>query len=179
MRLSLQTQTPATSRRAVLACRPTASATTLPYTGKMRKRGGMRLTNAFGARRSRRFGLSLRRRFRRLGTRSAFVDRDQLGDGHELETFRQQGVEHLGHRLNSWCMDVVREDNGTGARFFNDAICDHVYARLFPIERVNIPEHDVVAKLIMHPLSLPCAHRAVRRSHKFRLHSSQRDDLLL
>ena len=62
----------------------------------------------------------------------------------------------------------MRKEDRAGPRVPNDSIHDHAWARPFPIERIDVPKNDAVAKLGVNPLFLARGDGAVRRPQKDR-----------
>src|SRR5260370_34847592 len=63
-------------------------------------------------------------------------------------------------------MDIVGQHNRARSSFFKDAITDHSGARPLPIQRIDVPENDLVFKLIVDPTLLTRGERSVRWSHQ-------------
>lgn len=61
-------------------------------------------------------------------------------------------------------MDIMRQDDRARSRFTHDSVRHDRRARPFPIERIDIPQHDLVAELIMDPSLLVRRDISVRRT---------------
>jgi hypothetical protein len=51
-------------------------------------------------------------------------------------------------------MNVVRQDNGSGMRLFQDPAGDHAWSGPLPIERVDVPNDDPITEFVMDPTLL-------------------------
>ena len=65
-------------------------------------------------------------------------------------------------------MNIVRENNRSGARVFHNAIAHRARTGSAPIERIDIPENDFVAELLMDPFFLMRRNRSIRWTHQGR-----------
>jgi len=63
-------------------------------------------------------------------------------------------------------MDIVGQHNRAGSSFFKDAIANHSGARPLPIQRIDVPENDLVSELIVDPTLLARGERSIRRPHQ-------------
>src|ERR1700736_4180403 len=102
------------------------------------------------------------RRWRRFW-RERCLHRDQFRHGHELKSFGLELIQHARHRLNRAGMNVMRQNDGPGARIFDDAITDNVRSWPSPIQRIDIPKHNFVTELLVDPFFLPRCDRAIWR----------------
>lgn len=98
---------------------------------------------------------------------------DELADGDEFVAFGQKRIERGRHGVHGCRMNVVRENDVAGAHIFQDAAFDARAAfgvafavHMFPVERIDFPHDDVVAKLIMNPFLLRFGDCAVRRAEQ-------------
>ena len=110
-----------------------------------------------------------RRRFRR----KRCFHRDQFRHGHELKSFGLELGQGGGHRLNCARMNVVRQNDGSGAGIFEDAIANHVRARSSPVQWIDIPKRNFVAEFLVDPFFLSRRDRAIRRTKQSRTMASR------
>jgi hypothetical protein len=106
----------------------------------------------------------------------ALIHGQKLGDSHEFEAFSQKRIKDLGHRFDRRRMDVMRQNNGTGARARDNAARDDTWTRALPIQRINIPQDDFVVEVVIYPYALPFRQFAIRRPHQLRLYADCLDD---
>ena len=71
------------------------------------------------------------------GEHRAFINLEQLGHRDELKSLGQQRPACRGHRGDSDGVNVVGEDDRTGARFGDDGIRSALGFAVFPIERID------------------------------------------
>src|ERR1700736_2767658 len=81
--------------------------------------------------------------------------RDQFRDGYELESLGLELAHYAWHRLDRARMNVVRQNDGSGARIFDDAIANDARAWPSPVQWIDIPKHNFVAEFLVDPFFLP------------------------
>ena len=76
-------------------------------------------------------------------------------------------------------MNIVREDDRTGPRFFQDSTAHDTRPRPLPIERIHVPDDDAITKIVMDPAFLPRRDGAVGRPHQGRALPDRGEDRVI
>src|SRR4029077_4482839 len=108
--------------------------------------------------------------FIRRFSRAAFIHGEQLGDSHEFESFCEKRIKNLRHRRNGRRGDVMGQNDRPRARARDNALRDDVRARSLLIERINVPQDDFVAEVVIHQYALPFRQLTIRRTHQLRFY---------
>src|SRR5207249_3843302 len=93
---------------------------------------------------------------------------NQFRDGDKFEPLRLELIEGGRHRLNCPRVNVVGQHNGTRSRLLENPTADYRRARPFPVERVNVPENDVVSEFVVDPSFLAVGDRSIWRPKQSR-----------
>ena len=72
----------------------------------------------------------------------------------DLKSFPVQLIECRRHRFDGGGMNIVREHDRTGSRFFQNSTAHYARSRSLPVERVHIPDDDPITELVMDPALL-------------------------
>ena len=109
--------------------------------------------------------------FHHFRPRTAFIHGEQLGDSHEFESFCEKRIKNLRHRRNRRRVDVMGQNDRPRPRSRDDALRNDVRARSLPIERINVPQDDFVAEVVIYQYALPFRQLAIRRAHQPRFYT--------
>src|SRR6266481_6752456 len=83
---------------------------------------------------------------------------------NKFETLGFELIERGRHRFDCSRVNVVGQHDGTRSRLLENPTADYCRAGPFPVERVNVPEDDVVSEFVVDPSFLPLSDRSIRWS---------------